>query len=145
MEFWAAQPQALCIYEVRNEANENYSQDNPFKLHHKWNLLTLLYPYSQAPLSFLSLSEHGENLEMRLPLEYIDHQVPSGIKERHRHGHKFAFEAESKQTGLASLANRYMHSRCLIPRSPPFVCYISVCVHNNNYSVTMIHCPLTDL
>ena len=56
--------------------------------------------------------------------------------------HEFAFEAEYKQTGLASLANRYMYS--LIPRPPPFVCYSSVCVHNN-HSVTMIHCPLTEL
>ena len=90
----------------------------------------------------------GENLEMRLPLEYIlTTKYPQESREDTDTviNHEFAFEAESKQTGLASLANRYMYSCCLIPRSPPFVCYSSVCVHNNNYSVTVIHCPLTDL
>ena len=107
------------------------------------DLTVSLFPGpTQLCVTFSTWGETRNEVTFRV---YIDHKVPSGIKERHRHGHKFAFEAESKQTGLASLANRYMHSRCLIPRSPPFVCYISVCVHNNNYSVTMIHCPLTDL
>ena len=107
------------------------------------DLTVALFPGpTQLSVTFSTWGEPRNEVTFRV---YIDHKVPSGIKGRHRHGHKFAFEAESKQTGLASLANRYMYSRCLIPRSPPFVCYSSVCVHNNNYSVTMIHCPLTDL
>ena len=63
----------------------NYFQDNPFKLHHKWNLVaqvtlvTTKYP-----------QESREDPDMTFVMNY--------------HIHEFAHEAESKQTGLA---NRY--------------------------------------
>ena len=79
------------------------------------DLTVALFPGpTQLSVTFSTWGEPRNEVTFRV---YIDHKVPSGIKGRHRHGHEFALEAESKQTGLASLANRYI-AAVLFPGLP---------------------------